>query len=145
MWAEAQTVTRVFTAHDKNRLGHVQRDQRQTSRIRRVIPPGRGCALAMIEQITPFEDKVVLVPEPLTHIAHARGLDRCLVDRVMVGLRPFSDQLKRLPVVVAFLGIRRNPGVLFRCFLATALCGTARQPSSRSYTGRHLAPATRDG
>ena len=60
----------------------------------------------MIEKIAAPEDEVMLVPETLAHIAHARGLDRRLMDRIVIGLGPFADQLQRLPIVAAFFRVR---------------------------------------
>lgn len=114
VWIEAQAFVCVLAPRDQDRFGHVQRDERQTSCVVGIVAPGGGCALAMMVEITAFEDGVMRVPEPIADITNTCGLDRRLMDRVVVGLGPLTDQLQSLPVITSFLTVCGNPGILLR-------------------------------
>src|SRR5207237_5531381 len=102
----------VQAARDQDRLGHVERDQRQPAAVGRETRPGRRSALGVIEQpIALAKDEIVLVPEAILALEPQRIGDQ-IMDGIVIGLGPRSDRLQRLPIGLALIGLGWNPGIV---------------------------------
>lgn len=98
------------------------------------VVEGRHCALSMVEEpVRLAEDEVVFVPEAIRDLGREFFRSHVVKD-IVVFLRPPADRLQGRPVDAAFLGIRRNPGVLCsrsRLATFTALASRATLKDSR--------------